>query len=53
MTDRTRAQSALVLTAFLVAGLIGIWFGSKWLSILVWPVSLTATGNLGHEYADR
>src|SRR5579862_9643456 len=51
MTDRTRAQSALVITAFLVAGLIGIWFGSKLFSILVWSVSLTATVNLGREYA--
>jgi hypothetical protein len=53
MTDRTRAQSALVLAAFLVAGLIGIWFGSKLFSIWLWPVSLSASISLGREYADR
>jgi hypothetical protein len=54
MTDRTRAQSALVLTVFSVAGLIGIWFGgSQLFYILFGSVSLTASANLGYEYADR
>ena len=54
MTDRARAQSALVLTVFLVAGLIGIWFGGSQLFYLMFQsVSLTASGNLGYEYADR
>ena len=54
LTDRTRALSALVLTFFFVAGLIGIWFGgSQLFYLLMGPVSLTASANLGYEYADR
>jgi divalent metal cation (Fe/Co/Zn/Cd) transporter len=54
MTDRMRAQSALVLTVFFVAGLIGIWLGgSQLFYILVGNLSLTASSNLGYEYADR
>ena len=54
MTDRTRAQSALVITVFFVAGLMGIWFGgSQLFHIFFWSVSLTASISLGREYADR
>jgi uncharacterized membrane protein len=53
MTDRTRAQTALLFAAFLVAGLIGTWFGSKWSSIPLWSLSLAASIGLGREYADK